>query len=61
MCFKFGGGGSYRSASTDANDEEKKDTAKAAKKQRLLETEGKENGQQLTNKQIQSVRRIFGN
>ena len=38
--------------------EEKKDAASA--KARLLETEGKNLGAELNNKQGQSVRRIFG-
>lgn len=61
MCFKFGGGGSYRSAQTKANDEENKDTSKVGKKNRLLETQGKANGELLNQNQGQSVRKIFGN
>lgn len=61
MCFKIGGSSSYVSPKTKATDKESEDTQKTKNKQRLLETEGKANGQKLTSEQSRSIRKIFGN
>lgn len=61
MCFFNQGKSDYSSASTSASTSEAKNTAEAAKKQRLLETSGGATGQQLSANQGQSVRKVFGN
>lgn len=61
MCFKIGKSSSYNSSKTKATDVEAKDAEEVSKKQRLLETKGKNNGQILTSSQTRSLRNIFGN
>jgi hypothetical protein len=60
MCFFKTGKTQTTTANTTASETEASSTTEAAKKQRLLGTDGGNKGVQLNATQGQSVRRIFG-